>query len=395
MAHFVRMAAISPPSGTVDAGTVDVLASSRTWMESDAVQQLHATARLPGMLHAVGMPDLHPGLGTPVGAVFACAGWVYPYLVGNDIGCGMALSLTDLKKPAAKLDRWARRLDELDDLDGPWEGDTVAWLAAHGIATATPYDTALGTIGRGNHFAEVQVVQEIRDAVAADALQIERERVLILVHSGSRGLGEAVLRAHVDRFADGGLADGTVAQADYLARHDQATAWARVNRALICRRVLQALGGAAEPLLDVAHNMVVPGDVEGRPCWLHRKGATPTDQGAVVIAGTRGTLSYLVAPAGDGVVNLATLAHGAGRKWKRSEARGRLEGRYRAQDLTRTRLGSRVICADKDLLYEEAPPAYKDVEQVVADLVAAGAATVIATLRPLLTYKTQSRPRQR
>jgi release factor H-coupled RctB family protein len=370
-----------------------VLASSRMWMESEAVQQLRAAARLPGMRRAVGMPDLHPGRGVPVGAVFAAEGWVYPHLVGNDIGCGMALSLTDLERPAARLDRWARRLAELDDLDAPWEGDAASWLAEHGGGAPTPHDATLGTIGLGNHFAEVQVVQEIRDAAAAGALGLDRERVVLLVHSGSRGLGEAVLRAHAERFGSRGLEDGSEAQAEYLARHDQAVAWARANRGLIARRMLRALGGAAEALVDVAHNLVTRGSVEGRPCWLHRKGAVPADQGAVVIAGTRGTLSYLVAPAGDGVVNLSTLAHGAGRKWKRSEARGRLEGRYRAQDLARTPLGGRVICADKDLLYEEAPPAYKNVDQVVGELVAAGAATVIATLRPLLTYKTLARRR--
>jgi release factor H-coupled RctB family protein len=371
---------------------VDVIASSRTWMESDAVGQLRATAGLPGMLRAVGLPDLHPGPGTPVGAVFACAGWVYPHLVGSDIGCGMSLSLTDLKRSEVRLDRWERRLDALK---GPWEGDATAWLAAEGIDAPTAHDAALGTIGLGNHFAEVQAVQEVLDEPVAAALGIDRERILLLVHSGSRGLGEAILRAHTDRFAGAGLEDGTPAQAAYLAQHDAATAWARANRALIAQRVSEALGAEARPLIDVAHNVVTPGQVDGRPCWMHRKGATQADQGPVVVAGTRGTLSYVVAPAGDGVANLATLAHGAGRKWKRSEARGRLEGRYRAQDLTRTALGGRVICADKDLLYEEAPQAYKDAERVVADLVEAGVATVVATLRPLLTYKTGARPGRR
>jgi release factor H-coupled RctB family protein len=268
--------------------------------------------------------------------------------VGNDIGCGMALTRTDLKRSAARLDRWTLRLETLDALDGPSDDDWAAGLAQQGIAAPTPHDASLGTIGLGNHFAEVQAVQDVRDEAAAGALGLDREQIVLLVHSGSRGLGEAVLRAHVDRCAAGGLADGTAAQADYVARHDQAVAWA--NRALIAQRVLQVLDAGGKPLLDVAHNLVAPGRVDGRPCWLHRKGATPADQGPVVIAGSRGTLSYLVAPAGDGAANLASLAHGAGRKWKRSEARGRLEGRYRAQDLARTPLGGRVICADKDLL---------------------------------------------
>ena len=377
---------------TAASAQVDVLASTRTWMESDAVQQLRATAGLPGMLRAVGMPDLHPGKGSPIGAVFACQGWVYPYLIGNDIGCGMALYRTDLHRRAAKLDRWERRLD---GLEGAWEGDARAWLVARGVAP-TEHDDSLGTIGLGNHFAEVQVVEEVRDTPAAEALGLDAGRLTLLVHSGSRGLGDAILRAHVDRFAAAGLADGTPEQAGYLVHHDQAVDWARASRALIAERMLAALGARAELLLDVAHNTVEPGLLDGQACWLHRKGATPTNHGPVVVAGTRGSLSYLVAPAGDGRVNLATLAHGAGRKWKRSEARGRLEGRFRAQDLTRTALGGRVICDDKALLFEEAPQAYKDVDRVVGDLVEAGVVTVIATLTPLLTYKTRGgRSRER
>jgi release factor H-coupled RctB family protein len=390
--------------------SIDVIASPETWIESDAVQQLRATAGLPGMRRAVGMPDLHPGKGAPIGAVFACAGWIYPHLIGTDIGCGMALFRTDLPRKALKLDRFEKRLA---DLDGPWSGDAAAWLAEHGVtdpaappverdvadpaaphavAGPSPYADALGTIGLGNHFAELQLVDEIVDPPAAEQVGLDATHLVLLVHSGSRGLGEAVLRSHTDRYAAAGLADGTAEQAAYLTRHDHAVAWAHANRALIARRVLHALGADGQVLLDVAHNTVERGTLDdGHTVWLHRKGATPADHGPVVIAGTRGTFSYLVQPSGDGAATLCTLAHGAGRKWKRSEARGRLEGRFRAQDLVRTSLGGRVICEDRSLLYEEAPQAYKDVEQVVADLVAVGAARVVARLRPVLTYKTRRR----
>jgi release factor H-coupled RctB family protein len=341
------------------------------------------------MRQAVGLPDLHPGKDAPIGAAFACAGWVYPTLVGNDIGCGMALYQLDLERRAAKLDRWERRLT---GLEGPWEGDTTAWLAERSVPP-TEHDAALGTIGSGNHFAEVQAIEEVVDPAAAEHLGLDANRLLLLAHSGSRGLGDAILRSHTDRFRNDGLADGTEDQAAYLAQHDQAVAWAHASRALIAHRLLDALNARATLLLDVAHNTVERGSLDDEPVWIHRKGATPADQGPVVIAGTRGTLSYLVQPAGDGAATLRTLAHGAGRKWKRSEARGRLENRYRVQDLQRTALGSRVICEDRDLLYEEAPQAYKDIDRVVADLVAANAATVIATLRPLLTYKTRARGR--
>src|SRR6202007_2784801 len=98
-------------------------------------------------------------------------------------------------------------------------------------------------------------------------------------------------------------------------------------------------------------------------------------------------LSYLVKPVGDGISHAWSLAHGAGRKWARSETRLRMRDRFRGPELAQTPLGSRVICEERDLLYEEAPAAYKNIEAVIEDLVDAGLVSVIATFRPLLTYK--------
>ncbi len=123
--------------------------------------------------------------------------------------------------------------------------------------------------------------------------------------------------------------------------------------------------------------------------WLHRKGAAPHDAGVVVIPGSRGALTYLVEPVGDGTACGRSLAHGAGRKWNRSDARARMRERFRAADLLRTPLGSVVVCEDRDLLFEEAPAAYKRIDRVVGDLVDAGVCRVLATLRPVVTYKTR------
>ena len=142
----------------------------------------------------------------------------------------------------------------------------------------------------------------------------------------------------------------------------------------------------AKRLLDICHNSVTP----YRGGWLHRKGAAPSDKGAVVIPGSRGDLSYVVQPReARADWALHSLAHGAGRKWSRSEARGKLSSRFSVTDLERTDLGSRVICEDRALIYEEAPQAYKDIQRVIADLCDAGLIDVVATLRPLITYKTR------
>jgi len=123
--------------------------------------------------------------------------------------------------------------------------------------------------------------------------------------------------------------------------------------------------------------------------FIHRKGAVAADGEFVVIPGSRGSLSYLVKPTGDGESHAWSLAHGAGRNWTRSDARQRMRERFNINELAQTPLGGRVVCEERDLLYEEAPAAYKNIEAVIADLVAAGLVSVIATLRPLLTYKTR------
>ncbi len=371
---------------------IQVIASKENWIEGRAVEQLEKTAQLPGICAAVGMPDLHPGKDAPIGAVFASRGIIYPHLVGNDIGCGMSFWQTDLPRRKLKLEKWAKRLD----LDGPWSGDLDQWLATDSdLAPAsslapTIFDSSLGTIGGGNHFAELQRINEVHDKDHFHSLKLDQDVLFLLVHSGSRGFGESILRAHVSEHKNHGLKDDSDAAREYLLQHDNALTWARCNRKLIAHRFSESLGAKSQMLFDVHHNLVERSELQGEPCWLHRKGAAPSDCGPVMIPGSRGTLSYLVAATGDQSKNLATLAHGAGRKWGRSDCRGRLENRYSKESLTRTDLGGHVICENKDLLFEEAPQAYKDIEIVVQDLVSEGLIKVIASLSPLITYKTRN-----
>jgi release factor H-coupled RctB family protein len=165
--------------------------------------------------------------------------------------------------------------------------------------------------------------------------------------------------------------------------------WAKANRLLIARRFVKALGAEAELLWDGCHNSITRRESEGEAVWVHRKGAVATDGMPVMIPGSRGSLSYLVQPLEDGASRAWSLAHGAGRKWARSETRLRMRERFGRHQLTQTPLGGRVICEQRELLYEEAPAAYKNIEDVVQDLADAGLVSVIATLRPLLTYKTR------
>ncbi len=366
---------------TINETEVRLIASSRNWIEGEAVRQLYAAAALDGMCQVVGLPDLHPGNGSPVGAAFVSADVIYPHLIGTDIGCGMAWFETDLLRRKVKLDRWSERLR---DLEHPWEGNVLPWLRREGLVSSE-FDAALGTIGGGNHFAELQAIEKVAARSEFEALGFNADNLFVLVHSGSRGLGEeTAFRAHAKTHGADRI---NAAEAEtYLAAHDEAVRWARANRALIAHRFAEALNTSASLAWDACHNSISRRD----GVWVHRKGATPSDAGIAVIPGSRGTLSYLVKITSDSAASAWSIAHGAGRKWSRSESRARMRERYHHTELVQTGLGGSVICENRDLLYEEAPEAYKKIEGVVQDLVDAGLVSVIATLRPLITYKTRA-----
>ncbi|MFF5079278.1 RNA ligase RtcB family protein [Actinoplanes sp. NPDC000266] len=352
--------------------SVSVFASPSSWIESAAVDQCHQVAALDGMLHVAGMPDLHPGKGAPIGAAMLST-VLYPFLVGSDIGCGIAVFPIRLKRPVPE--RLARRFP---DLDRSPEIDDPAWSY---VASSVPagHTGHLGTVGRGNHFAELARV----DTVHAERPGLERGDLVLIVHSGSRGLGERILRAHTEVHGAGPAAD----PAAYLAAHDDAVRWGSLNRRLMAARVALALGATPEdPIVDECHNSVEVRD----GAYLHRKGAARGDGRDVLVAGTRGTPSYLVAGHAGPEANYS-VAHGAGRKMSRSDALRRGKAKHTVEELRRTPVGSIVVCGDRQLLFEEAPTAYKRIEQVVGDLTAHHLATPAAVTVPLVTYKTAAR----
>ncbi|MGQ0710399.1 MAG: RNA ligase RtcB family protein [Rhodoferax sp.] len=364
-----------------------VVASDTTWMEDAAVQQLVTTSQLEGMQRVAGMPDLHPGRGYPVGAAFFSINRFYPTLVGNDIGCGMALWQTDVRASGVKLNQLEKRAGNIDGA----MADRAAVAQAMRDAKVQPngHEAALGTIGGGNHFAEFQQVDTVMAPAALAALGISTQHLLLLVHSGSRGLGEHILRQHVDGFGHRGLQAGSAGAVAYLEQHEMALRYARCNRQLVAQRLLSHVRAQGHCVLDVHHNFVVETSIHGHVGWLHRKGATPSDQGPVLIPGSRGDYSYLVRPSRLCHDTLLSLAHGAGRKWIRSACKDRLHRLMTPAQMGRTALGSRVICNDKHLIYEEAPQAYKSIDSVVQSLVGAGLVEVLALTKPVLTYKTR------
>lgn len=364
---------------------IQIIADSNTWIEGNAVAQLETTARLPHMLRVAGMPDLHAGRGCPVGAAFFSDRHFYPALIGNDIGCGMAFWQTNLR--AAKL-KPAKLAKQLGNIDTPLDKDEQVDLLGDAVDMRQFSDgLAVGTIGGGNHFAELQTVDTVyrTDLLPPD---FDENHLQLLVHSGSRGLGQQILQRHIAAFGHQGLAEEGEAAAAYLAEHQAALEFASLNRRLIAARMLDRWRAEGTCLLDVHHNFLEQTEIDGITGWLHRKGATPTDQGLVMIPGSRGDYSYLVRPAEDCQISLNTLAHGAGRKWQRGECKGRLSHKYTADSLRQTEFGSVVVCQDKALIFEEAPQAYKSIDSVIAAMKNAGLIELVARFKPVLTYKT-------
>src|SRR5215831_21148498 len=352
--------------------------SSRSWIEGKAVQQLEDVASLCGIKAVAGMPDLHPGKYGPVGCSIL-SDRIHPQLVGSDIGCGMALFQLDLAVRKLRVDKAAGRLRALD---GPWGGDVQPAVAEAGLAPS-PFDASLGTIGGGNHFCELQAIEEI--LVPAAKAELDSSQAYLLVHSGSRGLGFSILQRQL--MADAAALDpASETGRAYLAEHDAAVRWAALNRHVIAARASQAMSATCNVIANLSHNLVE----ETGGGVLHRKGTAPADRGLVPIPGSRGTLSYLVEPlAASRPETLASLAHGAGRKFDRASMHGRIRtGKSDRAKLARNPFGGVIVCEDRDLLVEEAPEAYKSIDRVIADLADFGLARVVATFRPLVTFKT-------
>jgi len=380
-----------------------LVAAPRLWIEGAAIQQLSKTTELPGMVRAVGMPDLHPGRGYPIGAAFFTAGCFYPALVGGDIGCGVSVWTTELPAAKFKLDKLDKLVGNLDGLLGAEERLRMAEAYPELESRIEQVEQALAdagldpgcmhsapSLGSGNHFLELQKLEQVLSPGLADDVLLNARHLNLVVHTGSRGLGGAILREHVEQFGHRGLVEDTPEALDYIRRHQAAVAFAELNRWMMAVRVLVRLGVQGTQRLDVNHNTVTREQVDATEGWVHRKGATPMSGERVLIPGSRDHFSYLVRPIREtSASSLGSLAHGAGRKWMRADCKARLGRQIHGKDVSKGVLGSRIICNDKALVYEEAGAAYKPIDTVIDSLVGAGLVEAVASFRPVLTYKTR------
>jgi RNA-splicing ligase RtcB len=366
----------------------------------------------------------------------------------------MAWYKTTLSRSHVDGDKGKKVAEKLRGLEGPWrtQAHRDAWLQEDdgSCSAGEEWDTSLGTIGAGNHFAEIQVVEE-SSLIGDDKPGLQQDDVILLVHSGSRGYGGSVLKKYS---ADSHISfeESSPEAIDYMKEHNKACQWAKANRDLIALRFLSCLEPGNESwelgnpdteehdadamaimharkmlqerkVVDIWHNNVervqwppLPPSLDSTEnssrhdyVWIHRKGAAPTYNpetrlpfGLLPLPGSRGTPTLILKPKFSestswGVKNALSLAHGAGRAMSRAKALSSLASKYKGRNILEPRAGdiegTWVVCDEKDLVWEEAPDAYKDVELVGQDLVDAGAAEIMGRCRARVSYKVRHEAR--
>ena len=331
-----------------------VILAKAAEVSQQAIRDLEAVARLPGVVSVHAMPDIHEG---PNGCCITTEKCIYPYLIGNDISCGVSVFLAD--KSLLKHNRTVESVQIQPE-----------WLQKVRDLTGTKpnrFDDQLGSIGAGNHFAEICQVKQIMDERVAAQLGIDADSVLLLVHSGSRQFGKDVFKQTTQKC----LQENTSDFDRFMQQHDDAVKWARANRLLIAARII---GRVLTPIIDISHNVLIKLDDR----YLHRKGAAPTNQGPIILPGSRGTSSYILNPR---VVSDATgfsSPHGAGRRLSRKEASTKAAKKNYMDSST-------VLGGTKSILDEEIPQAYKKIRDVLQDTLPY--ADVVAELSPVTTIK--------
>jgi len=438
--------------------------------DASLVQAVNAST-LPGLVsHVTVMPDVHQGYGFPIGGVAATRlpdGVISPGAIGYDINCGVRLLASDLSAgevedqlpdlatalyancpsgvgvkgsvplSGKELDRICREGSRWADQNGFAEpGDLEATEEDGRIDGADPGAVSararergrpqLGTLGAGNHFIEVDVVDRVFHPAAADAMGLRSGALVVQIHCGSRGFGHQVCSDYVRelqtavmhygiQLPDRELVCVPLSSPEgrrYLSAMACAANYAFANRQILSHHVRRSFvqtfgerrGGWLNQVYDIAHNMgkVEDHNVEGevvRVC-VHRKGATrafgPGFEGLppryrslgqpVLVPGSMGTASWvLLGTEGSMALAFGSTCHGAGRRMSRHQAKRSVRGDQLRQELEAQ--GVRVRAGSLPGLAEEAPSAYKDVDAVVEVVVGAGIAAKVARLRPVAVIK--------
>ncbi len=351
----------------------------RKHISSNAYQQMELAMRLPISRKGAMMPDAHQGYGLPIGGVLATENAVIPYGVGLDIGCRMSLSVFDINERYMQKHAYQFKLalkertcfgtggelklkQDHEILDNQAFNQTPLLKQLHGRAAKQ-----LGTSGSGNHFVEFGLVQLNQD----NEFGLPHGEYLgLLSHSGSRGFGatiakhymgiameQCLLPRHAHHLA--WLDLDTEAGQEYWLSMNLAGDYAKACHDQIHHHLSKYLGIRPVGRIENHHNFAWKEQCEGSELIVHRKGATPAAEGELgIIPGSMATPGYIVRGKGDGR-SLQSAAHGAGRKMSRKAARESISGSEMRKILSRN--GVTLVGGGTD----EAPVAYKDIEQVM------------------------------
>jgi tRNA-splicing ligase RtcB (3'-phosphate/5'-hydroxy nucleic acid ligase) len=441
--------------------------------EEEAVEQVANVACLPGIVgRSLAMPDIHWGYGFPVGGVAAFDsrdGVISPGGIGYDINCGVRMLKTNLSYDDVKdrVEDLVRALfitvpcgvgksgrikfkDRREISKVLADGARWAIKNGYGLPEDLEYTEAngclhdadpdavsdkavnrgldqIGTLGSGNHFLEIQVVDEIYDEEAAGAFGVDKNMITVMIHTGSRGLGHQVATDYLSilgrvrtkyniEIPDRQLACAPINSEEgkaYWGAMAASANFAWANRQVIAHWVREAfervlktspLHLGMEQVYDVAHNIAKFEDYEVdkkmRKLCIHRKGATrsfgpgspelPQTHRrvgqAVIIPGDMGRYSFLMAGTDESAkLSFSSTCHGAGRVMSRGEAKKKLKGRNLVEELEKKDIFVKGVSWTS--LAEEAPEAYKDVAEVVETAHGAGLARKVARLRPVGVMK--------
>lgn len=420
--------------------------------EDQSIEQIKNVAMLPGIVNAsFAMPDAHMGYGFSIGGVAAFdldKGIISPGGVGFDINCGVRLLKTNLKKK--DLEGNGKILEEINSsvpsgvgrgssfkIKGSEFGELlkkgVGFLVEKGIGSKNDLENIeekgcikgadpdkvsrkaiqrgigqLGTLGAGNHFLEVQYIQEIFDENVAKKFGLSKEQVVIMIHTGSRGFGHQVASDYIKKmeeeygFED--LPDRQLINApiksslgrDYFSAMACAANFGFCNRHLISENIKNVFlknfpKVKIDVLYDVAHNIakieehIVNG--KKKKVCVHRKGATRSFEGQpVLIPGSMGTASYiLVGTKKAEELTFGSTAHGAGRVMSRFKALKEIKSSDVKKNLEKENI--LVKSGSEKGLIEESPGVYKDVSEVVNVVDSLEISKKVAKLKPLLVVK--------
>lgn len=402
-----------------------------SYIPTEAITQLRELKNLKGVKYLIGMPDLHKGR-FPVGSVVITdVENIYPELVGPDIGCGMSLIKTKIKTSKFSSKQLEKIADKINignfifnsdstqqthwdkfysnnieignkinsiPVDLTWVEKNINSHINSNINSnidktkiinlieylSKKYISSMGTIGLGNHFVELLTLDKIKSPELVSKYSIDFDYYYILVHSGSRGLGEEILQI---------FQSNKINLMEYKILHNYAIDWAIHNRWAIAKQFGFYVGTELEYIVDLTHNWVETKEINNITYNIHRKGAAPAYNLPIVIPGSRGTRTWFVEP-NQQIQSIKTgfsVSHGAGRKISRNKAQEGMKNKsVRDRKICcqgDSDISNIVICEDTKLFYEEAPFAYKDIQSVIDDLEHFGLATPICSFIPSITFK--------